>query len=147
MQKRNPATFALWLQQFSEHSDASGMDTVRHVRDPTNPTETVDILKAHPKFTVESARAEMAHVMPLWDPCDQANNRDMVRFLLGSVDRRSEQVLRQDKMDDDESFVVMWMLLIRAMYSVSFTHYTDIKDKIRVLEPGTFLVRISYRWR
>ena len=106
------------------------MDTVCYVRDPTDPGETVDILKAHPKFTVESARTEMEQLSLLWDGYDQANNRDLVKFLLGSVDRRSEQIIRQDKLDEDESFVVYWMIMVRAMYSVSFTHYTDIKDKI-----------------
>ena len=114
------------------------MDTVHCVRDPTDPGETVDILKAHPKFTVELARTEMEQLSLLWDGHDQANNRDLVKFHLSSVDRCSEQIIRQDKLDEDDSFVVYWMIMVRAMHLVSFIHYTDIKDKIRVLEPAHF---------
>ena len=46
--------------------------------------------------------------------------------------------MTDNKEDDDDTFIVLWMVFHQAMLSVFITRYQEIKEKIRTAEPAHF---------
>ena len=131
-------SFNYFRDKLVEHAECHGMDTILYLPDPADTTRMIIITTYYSKFTIDSARDAMTKLTPLWDQCDWRNNRDLMACLMNSLDSRSEQLVLDHKLDTDDTFVVIWMIMLRSIASVSITRHTDLKDKLRGLEPAQF---------
>ena len=115
-----------------------GMDTVAYLPHPSKPLTTFSVVKVTSQHTVDTARLEMEKIKMKWDNYSQASNREAVEFLMNSLDPRTEQMVLDNKQEEDDTFVVLWKVLQRGIMSISITRYAEIKDKIKALEPSQY---------
>ena len=106
------SSFIFFRDKLVQHAEHCGMDTIMCVPDPADLSKMILITTYYAKFTVETVRTVMTTQTVLWDSYDKSNNRDLVAFLMNSLDDRSEQMLLDNKHDDDDTFVVIWMVLL-----------------------------------
>ena len=54
------------------------------------------------------------------------------------LDEKSQQTIMDHKQEEDDEFVVIWMIFQRATKSISIHYYADLKDQIKRIEPAQF---------
>ena len=131
-------SFHYFCHKVWEHMVKHGLDTVAYLPHPSKPLTTFSVVKVTSQHTVDTARLEMEKIKMKWDSYSQASNREAVEFLMNSLDPRTEQMILDNKQEEDDTFVVLWKVLQRGIMSISITRYAEIKDKIKALEPSQY---------
>ena len=73
----------------------------------------------------------------LLDLYDQSNNQAAIKFLWDSVETELDWLLHE-RMDTKDSFIVIWMCLVKLVVMSSVEKYNWLKDRIRSWLPSQF---------
>ena len=107
------------------------MDSIAYLRDPTDGTKMTNVVKAHARYTVQSANALAEGQVALYETYDRTN--DMARtHLLASlaVDLSNKKVA--EKLDEADSFpVVCWLQFLKSIQSTSIERFEALKATIK----------------
>jgi hypothetical protein len=111
------------------------MDSIFYLNDPEKSTDMTCVIKDHGRYTVASAREASESCVKKFDECNESNNEAAIEFILGSLGPELTKNVRDD-LEPDDSFAVVWILVIKNAQSTLIETYQDLKNKIRALKPA-----------
>ena len=117
-------------REVMEHLEENGMDSISYLPSPVDPDKMVSIVSDHGRYTLKQAREAEKAQMALYDTYDHNNMKDAKKFLLASISNKLKTQLHEDCYPDD-SFIVMWMCLMRRIGSISISKYDQVKNRIK----------------
>lgn len=122
-----------------KHLQDTGMDAVAYLPNPQDPTEMINVIENHSRFTVKTAIAASALLYPDFDKYDITNDTAAREFLLDSLDSKlGKTVDEKTKEMDTVTFVVLWLQFIECIQVRSVRTYDMIMDRIKARHPSQF---------
>ena len=113
-----------------DHLQDCGMDTIACVSDPADGTMMRSIVTDHSRHTKDLAKASSDLVVVKFDAADKQNAKGAKAFLLDSLEENLHEKL-QERIKEDDSFVIVWMTLIERIQSTSLERFESLKKTIR----------------
>ena len=115
---------ALFQDNVMEHLKDTGMDTISYMPDPEDPDKMISVVLGHSRFTLSSVRGHSRLQVPFYDDYDNMNNRAAKQFLIASLSTELETLIKK-KTQDDDTFPIVWMLLLQSIQSTSIEVYEN----------------------
>jgi hypothetical protein len=111
-------------------------DTIACLRDPTDVTAMTNAVKAHTRYTVQSAKRLAEVKIQLYIKHDRTNNMAARAYLLASLSTEISNK-ETEKLDDNDSFPVVWLQFLKSIQSTSIERFEDLKgtNKSRLPSP------------
>ena len=96
-----------------KHLSSHGLDTISYLRDPTDSSKVLVVIKKHARFSSNLKNAKVLSTIfsKRFDEQDQSNDSAAKAFLLDSLELKFSQVLER-KIKDDDSFAMVWLRMI-----------------------------------
>jgi hypothetical protein len=123
---------AIW-----EHLKDTGMDSIAYLRDPTDDTKITNVIKAHARYTVQSAKSSAEAQVQLYDKYDRTNNMAARTYLLAYLSIELSNKVTE-KLDDSDSFPVVWLQFLKSIQSSSIERFQDLKAIIKTRLPSQY---------
>jgi hypothetical protein len=117
-----------------DHLTDTGMDSISYLPDPKDATKMISIITSHSRFTISSMRTHSGTLEPLFDDYDRMNDKAAKRFLLDSLSKELGALIKK-KTQDDDTFVIVWMLILQSIQSMSIEVFKEIKNHIKSRHP------------
>ena len=113
------------------------MDSIAYLRDPTDGTKMTNVVKAHARYTVQSAKALAEDQVVLYDKYDRTNNMAARTYLLASltVDLSNKVA---EKLDEADSFPGVWLQFLKSIQSTSIERFEDLKATLKARLPSQY---------
>jgi hypothetical protein len=131
------ADFRLFCTKVNDHLEDTGMDSISYLPDPHDRMNMISVVTNYSRFTLEYVISTWKGFKGLLDPYDQANNQAAIKFLRASVDAELDRLLHE-RMDVQDSFVVVWMRLVKLVVTSSVEKYDRIKERIKARLPSHY---------
>ena len=128
-----------------DHLTDTGMDSISYLPDPKDATKMISVITSHSRFTISSVRTHSGTLEPLFDDYDRMNDKAAKRFLLDSLSKELGALIKK-KTQDDDTFVIVWMLILQSIQSTSIEVFEEIKNRIKSRHPSQSFVRIWRSW-
>jgi hypothetical protein len=106
----------------------TGMDSISYLPDPKDAMKMISINTSHSCFTISSVRTHSGTLEPLFDDYDHMNDKAAKRFLLYSLSKELGALIKK-KTQDDDTFVIVWMLILQLIQSTSIEVFEEIKNR------------------
>jgi hypothetical protein len=106
------------------------METIAYLPDPENSSTMSNVIKSHSRYTVATAKTLSSRQALLYNAYDKTNNLDAAKFLLSSLDPALISKIK-GKTDDNDSFHVVWLQLIKTIQSTLIERFEDLKAAIK----------------
>ena len=113
------------------------MDSIAYLKDPTDSTKMTNVIKAHARYTVQSAKLLAEMQTQLYDKYDRTNDLAARTFLLASLSTELSNKVTE-KFDDSDSFPVVWLQFLKSIHSTSIERFEDLKAIIKARLPSQF---------
>ena len=120
-----------------EHLKDTGMDSIAYLKDPTDATKMTNVVKSHARFTVQSAKLLAEAQTPLYDRYDRTNDMAARTYLLASLSTDLSNKV-SEKLDDADSFPVVWLQFLKSIQSTSIERFEDLKNNIKARLPSQY---------
>jgi hypothetical protein len=117
-----------------DHLINTGMDSISYLPDPKDATKMISIITSHSHFTISSLRTHSRKLKPLFDDYDHKNDKAAKHFLLNSLSKELGGLIKK-KTQDDDTFVIVWMLILQSIQSTSIEVFKEIKNRIKARHP------------
>ena len=108
-----------------EHLEEYGMDSISYLPSPVDSGKMISIISDHGRYTLKQAREAERAQMARYDTYDHNNMKDAKKFLMASISSKLKTQLHEDCYPED-SFIVMWMCLMRRIGSISISKYDQV---------------------
>ena len=119
------------------HLTDTGMDSIAYLKDPLDATKMTNVVKAHARYTVQSAKALIEDQVPKYDKYDRTNDKAARTFLLASLQIDLSNKVAE-KLDDDDPFPIVWLQFLKAIQSTSIERFEDLKATIKARLPSQY---------
>jgi hypothetical protein len=119
------------------HLTDTGMDSIAYLKDPLDATKMTNVVKAHARFTVQSAKILIEDQVPKYDKYDRTNDKAARTFLLASLQIELSNKV-SEKLDDSDSFPIVWLQFLKAIQSTSIERFEDLKATIKARLPSQY---------
>ena len=118
------------------HLSKHGMDTITYLRDPTDPTKVIDVVRNHARFSadIKTTKKSADFFYERFDKHDQSNDSAAKDFLLDSLEEKFAKSVER-KMKEGDSFALVWLKLIQLVVAPSLDRWDVYKDKIKAATP------------
>ncbi|KAI2508011.1 hypothetical protein MHU86_6418 [Fragilaria crotonensis] len=120
-----------------DHLVDCGMDTIAYLPDPESSSVMTNVVRSHSRYTVATAKTLSSQQILRYDKYDKSNDLAATKFLLSSLDPALMSKIKE-KMDDDDSFHVVWLQLIKTIQSTSIERFEDLKAAIKARHPSQY---------
>jgi hypothetical protein len=120
-----------------EHLKDTGMDSIAYLRDPTDDTKMTNVVKAHARYTVQSAKLLAEVQAQHYDKYDWTNNMAAKTYLFASLSTELSNKVTE-KVDDSDSFPVVWLQFLKSIQSTSIERFDDLKTIIKTMLPSQY---------
>ena len=120
-----------------EHLKDTGMDSIAYLQDPTDGAKMTNVVKAHARYTVQSAKLLAEVQVQLYDKYDRTNDMAARTYLLASLSTELSNKVTE-KLDDDDSFPVVWLQFLKSIQSTSIERFEDLKATIKARLPSQY---------
>lgn len=120
-----------------EHLADTGMDSIAYLPDPKDTTKMISVVTSHSRFTIDSVRGHQGTFKPLFDEYDLMNDKAAKHFLIGSLSAEFGALIKK-KAKDDDTFTVVWMLVLQSIQSTSIEVFERIKTRIKARHPSQY---------
>jgi hypothetical protein len=97
----------------------------------------ISVVKSHPRFTLSSVRVHSKTFKTLFDEYDRMNDKAAKLFLVNSLSTELGALITK-KMETDDTFTVVWMLILQSIQSTSIEKYEKIKSRIKARDPSSY---------
>jgi hypothetical protein len=114
--------------------DTGGMDSISYLPDPKDATKMISVITSHSRFTISSVRTHSGALEPLFDDYDHMNDKAAKPFLLNSLSKELGALIKKNTQDDD-TFVIVWMLILQSILLTSIEVFKEIKNRIKACHP------------
>ncbi|KAI2501109.1 hypothetical protein MHU86_13332 [Fragilaria crotonensis] len=91
-----------------DHLKDTGMDSIAYLRDPTDDAKMTNVIKAHARYTVQSAKLLAEAQVQRYDKYDRTNDMAARTYLLASLSTELSNKVTE-RLDDSDSFPVVWL--------------------------------------
>ena len=133
----NGADFWIFCNKVHDHLMDTGMEPISYLPDPHDPMDMLLVVHHYSRFNLEYAIATWKSYKGLLNPYDQSNNQAAIKFLHASVDPELDHLL-YERMDDHNSFIVVWMHLVKLVMTSSVEKYIRLKTRIKTRLPSHY---------
>ena len=117
------------------------MDSIAYLKDPLDATKMTNVVKAHARYTVQSAKALIEGQVPKYDKYDRTNDKAARTFLLASLQIDLSNKVAE-KLDDDDPFPIVWLQFLKAIHGLQDQLTECVEEcRNRFHKPGIGLVR------
>jgi hypothetical protein len=113
------------------------MDSIAYLRDPTDNTKMTNVIKAHARNTVQSAKLLAEAQVQLYNKYNRTNNMAARTYLLASLSTELSNKVTE-KLDDSDSFPVVWLQFLKSIQSTSIERFEDLKAIIKARLPSQY---------
>ena len=113
------------------------MDTIAYLRDPESLSVMTNVVRSHSRYTVATAKTLSSHQVLLYDKYNKTNDLAATKFLLASLDPALMSKIKE-KTEDNDSFHVVWLQLIKTIQSTSIERFEDRKAAIKAHHPSQY---------
>ena len=114
------------------------MDSIAYLKDPLDATKMTNVVKAHARYTVQSAKALIEDQVPKYDKYDRMNDKAARTFLLASLQMDLSNKVSKKLDDDDDPFPIVWLQFLKAIQSTSIERFEDLKATIKARLPNQY---------
>jgi hypothetical protein len=119
---------AIW-----DHFTDCGMDTIAYLTDPEDAIAMTNIIKSHSRYTIQTAtRTLSAKQLLRYDKYDKNNDRAAIKYLLTSLSPALMSKIKE-KVEDTDSFHIVWLQLIKTIQSTSIERFEDLEYNKRII--------------
>ena len=123
---------AIW-----DHFTDCGMDTIAYLTDPEDSIAMTNIIKCHSRYTIQTAKSLSASQLLRYDKYDKNNDRAAIKYLLSSLTPTLMSKIKE-KVEDTDSFHIVWLQLIKTIQSTSIERFEDLKVAIKTRHPSNY---------
>ncbi|KAI2511804.1 hypothetical protein MHU86_2536 [Fragilaria crotonensis] len=120
-----------------DHLKDTGMDSIAYLRDPTDDAKMTNVIKAHARYTVQSAKLLAEAQVQRYDKYDRTNDMAARTYLLASLSTELSNKVTE-KLDDSDSFPVVWLQFLKSIQSTSIERFEDLKAIIKARLPSQY---------
>ncbi|KAI2514108.1 hypothetical protein MHU86_1 [Fragilaria crotonensis] len=113
------------------------MDSIAYLRDPTDDAKMTNVIKAHARYTVQSAKLLAEAQVQRYDKYDRTNDMAARTYLLASLSTELSNKVTE-KLDDSDSFPVVWLQFLKSIQSTSIERFEDLKAIIKARLPSQY---------
>ena len=115
----------------------TGMDTIAYLQDPEDQTKMTNVVKSHARYTVESAKTLSTIQFEKYDKYDRTNDVAARAYLLASIEVTLSNKV-EEKIEDGDTFPVVWLQFIKTIQSTSVERFEDLKLAIKKRHPSQY---------
>ena len=108
------------------------MDSIAYLKDPTDDTKMTIVIKAHARYIVQSAKLLAETQALLYDKYDRTNDMAARTYSLASLLTELSINKVTEKLDDADSFPLVWLQFLKSIQSTSIERFEDLKAIIKV---------------
>ncbi|KAI2503051.1 hypothetical protein MHU86_11399 [Fragilaria crotonensis] len=119
-----------------DHLKDTGMDSIAYLRDPTDDAKMTNVIKAHARYTVQSAKLLAEAQVQRYDKYDRPTIWQPGPICLLHSTELSNKVT--EKLDDSDSFPVVWLQFLKSIQSTSIERFEDLKAIIKARLPSQY---------
>ncbi|KAI2509217.1 hypothetical protein MHU86_5227 [Fragilaria crotonensis] len=119
-----------------DHLKDTGMDSIAYLRDPTDDAKMTNVIKAHARYTVQSAKLLAEAQVQRYDKYDGPTIWQPGPICLLHSTELSNKVT--EKLDDSDSFPVVWLQFLKSIQSTSIERFEDLKAIIKARLPSQY---------
>jgi len=120
-----------------DHLKDTGMDSIAYLRVPTDDAKMTNVIKAHARYTVQSAKLLAEAQVQRYDKYDRTNDMAARTYLLASLSTELSNKVTE-KLDDSDSFPVVWLQFLKSIQSTSIERFEDLKAIIKARLPSQY---------
>ncbi|KAI2502610.1 hypothetical protein MHU86_11875 [Fragilaria crotonensis] len=120
-----------------DHLKDTGMDSIAYLRDPTDDAKMTNVIKAHARYTVQSAKLLAEAQVQRYDKYDRTNDMAARTYLLASLSTELSNKVTE-RLDDSDSFPVVWLQFLKSIQSTSIERFEDLKAIIKARLPSQY---------
>ena len=120
-----------------EHLKDTGMDSISYLPDPKDTTKMISVVTSHSRFTITSVRDHRQTFKPLYDEYDLMNDKAAAHFLIDSLTPEFGALIKK-KTKEDDTFTIVWMLVLQSIQSTSIEVFEQIKMRIKARRPSQY---------
>ena len=131
------AIFCLFCTKVNDHHEDTGMDSISYLPDLHDHMNMILVVNNYSCFTLEYVISMWKGFKGLLDPYDQSNNQAAIKFLCTSVDPELDWLLHE-RMDVQDSFIIVWMHLVRLAMMSLVEKYDQLKERIKARLPSHY---------
>jgi hypothetical protein len=113
-----------------DHLIDTGINSISYLPDLKDATKMISVVTSHSCFTIASVRTHSGMLEPLFDDYDQMNDKATKCFLLDSLSKELGALIKK-KTQDDDTFVIVWMLILQSIQLTSIEVIEEIKNRIK----------------
>ena len=116
----------------------TGMDTIAYLQDPEEQTRMTNVVKSHARYTVDSSARELSAIQSTkYDKYDRTNDVAAKAYLLVSIETSLSNKV-EEKIEDDDTFPIVWLQFIKTIQSTSVERFEDLKLTIKKRHPSQY---------
>ena len=115
----------------------TGIDSIAYLQDPEDGSRMTNVVKSHARFTVQSAKSLIDVQASKYDSYDRTNDVAARAFLLASLETSLSNKI-EEKIEDNDSFPIVWLQLIKTIQSTSIERFEDLKQAIKKRHPSQY---------
>jgi hypothetical protein len=120
-----------------DHLKDTGLDTVAYLRDPSDPSRMLSVVKEHSRFTLATAK-ELSHEQAkLYDAFDTANDGSARKFVLDSISKDLSKHV-SERLLENPTFAEVWLQFIKTIQSTSLERFDVLIAKIKGRKPAQY---------
>jgi hypothetical protein len=120
-----------------ENFKDAGMDFIAYVKDPTDSTKMTNVVKAQARYTVQSAKLLAEAQTQLYNKYNRTNNMAARTYLLALLSTELSNKV-SEKLDDSDSFPVVWLQFLKSIQSTFIERFEDLKAIINTWLPSQY---------
>ena len=96
-----------------------------------------NVVRSHSRYTVATAKTLSSLQLLRYNKYNKTNDLAATKFLLSSLDPALMSKIKE-KTEDDDSFHVVWLQLIKTIQSTSIERFEDLKAAIKARHPSQY---------
>jgi hypothetical protein len=120
-----------------DHLIDMGMDSISYLPNPQDAMKMISVITSHSCFTIASMRTHSGMLEPLFDDYDCMNNNATKCFLIDLLLKELGALIKK-KTQDDDTFVIVWMLILQLIQLTSIEVFEEIKNRIKARHPSQY---------
>ena len=114
------------------------MDTIAYLPDPADNKSMTNVVKFHARYMVHSVEQLIKEQLKKYDEYDKEN--DVIArtwYLLVSLTPTIRKTVNE-RLEDSDSFPVLWLQFLKAIQSTSIDRFEDLKASIKKRLPSQY---------
>ena len=127
----------MFQRKLLDHFVTHRMDSITYLPDPAEPTAMVNIITHHTHFTTDVVKLAAPLQATKYELYDRANDCATCLALVDCFDNALHLEI-EERLPDDPTFHIVWMMLLQTIQSDSMGKFTQMKNEIKQQTPQIY---------